>query len=125
MDIEGGEYNAILSMSMENLKKFKYIIIEFHDLHQFINPIVYSTFFSTFNKILSQFNIVHIHPNNYSKINSCYEFQIPRALEFTFMNKTCNIKQAYIPTFPHKLDSINNPNMKEIVLPTCWQPFNT
>lgn len=123
MDIEGSEYPALLSMSLENLNKFKYIIIEFHDLHQLFNSIGYDVIFSTFSKVLSQFNIVHIHPNNVFKSISCYEFEIFPIMEFTFVNKSYNINKPYLPTFPHQLDHKNVISKKEAVLPKCWHPF--
>lgn len=48
MDIEGTEYEVILSTSTENLLKFQCLIIEFHNLHQIQNDIGYQIIYSCF-----------------------------------------------------------------------------
>ncbi len=120
MDIESNEYSAILSMSVHNLLKFKYLIIEFHNLHHLKNPTGFNIIYSTFTKILEHFNIVHIHPNNYRSPVDVYEYKIPPFMEFTFMNKGCNSFEESFFSFPHHLDCKNIPRLDDVMLPDCW-----
>jgi hypothetical protein len=120
MDIESSEYSAILSMSIHNMLKFKYIIVEFHDLNHLKNSIGYNIIYSTFTKILAHYNIVHIHPNNSSLPVSIYEYQVPPVMEFTFMNKSFVIQEKESNSFPHELDAKNITHLEDVVLPNCW-----
>lgn len=119
MDIEGDEYLTIISISESLLKRFRIIVIEFHQLERLFNKEFYTTAASSFQKILKNHVCVHIHPNNYSKITKYEDIQIPGTAEFTFLRKDriSHLKPATI--FPHQLDHdcTNNPT---IVLPECW-----
>lgn len=85
MDIEGSEYSIILDLDQNYLKKFRIILIEFHNLDLILNDQFFLIFKDTFNKILNDFTIVNINPNN-----CCGEFvfenlKIPRVIEFSFL----------------------------------------
>ena len=122
MDIEGSEYEAILSMSVENLLKFKYLLIEFHDLNALKSQLGFNTIFSTFSKILTYFNIVHIHPNNCFPLIAAHDFQIVPVMEFTFMNKSFSVNEQVKLTFPHKFDFKSKTENEDVLLPACWYP---
>lgn len=121
MDIEGFEYEVILSTPDSLLDQFRIMVIEFHNLDRLFNSIVFRLFSSVFEKILKSFHVVHIHPNN------CYggeivkrgNVEIPKVMEFTFLNKkrAKGIKDATI--LPHPLDS-DNAQRKPLPLPRCW-----
>ena len=84
MDIEGSEYNVILDTDNQILSNFRIIIIEFHDLDMLFNQIGFKTINSVFEKLLINFRVVHIHPNNCC---SSYEYdgiEIPRVMELKF-----------------------------------------
>lgn len=83
MDIEGGEYPWLLSLSQDKLQKFKQIGIEFHGLND-------NTWGSSLNdkiKCLKKLNqthyIMHAHGNNFSGIQN----NIPDVLELIYVNK--------------------------------------
>jgi len=52
MDIEGMEYETILSSSKKNLDSFRIIIIEFHNLREIKNKFFFKTVIATFEKLL-------------------------------------------------------------------------
>lgn len=98
IDIEGGEYSWLLSLTSDKLQKFKQICIEFHG----VNDDTWGT--PLFNKIkcLDKLNqthyIMHAHGNNFSGIQN----NIPDVLELTYVNK------KYL---------IDTPSKNKIVLP--------
>lgn len=119
MDIEGSEYNVILDTNNQTLSKFRIIIIEFHDLDMLFNQIGFRTISSVLEKLLINFRVVHIHPNNCC---SSYEYngiEIPRVMEITFLNKNRIDSFESVTEFPHKLD-IDNTDNNSIILPRNW-----
>ena len=80
MDIEGFEYEAISAMSSKLLKRFRIIVIEFHDLENF-----YKNKARVFKKILRTHTCLHIHPNNCCGFVNLFNLEIPRVMEFTFL----------------------------------------
>lgn len=83
IDIEGGEYPWLLSLTQDKLQKFKQICIEFHGL----NDNTWSSSLSDKIKCLNILNqthyIMHAHGNNCSGIQN----NIPDVLELTYVNK--------------------------------------
>ena len=116
MDIEGCEYQSLLSMPEKYLKKFKIIVIEFHDLERlektrFLNQI----FDPVINKILNYFDCVHIHGNNFDQPDKNGD---PIHLEVTFLRNELlneNEKKKSFKEYPLKdLDYPNNTMKSDI-----------
>ena len=120
MDIEGGEYDVLLTTSQETLKRFRILVIEFHKLDSLLDRIGYKRVFVTFRKILKHFEIVHIHPNNCNKPEKFSRYEIPPIMEFTFLRKDRIRNYRSNNVFPHKLDRPNRPHLPDYVLPQCW-----
>ena len=120
MDIEGMEYETILSLSEKNLNYFRIIIIEFHNLREIKNKFFFKTVVSTFEKLLETFIICHIHPNNSCGINYISDVPIPNALEVSFIRKDRVKKKIYTKDFPHSLDQPSVKDLKDIFLPKIW-----
>lgn len=85
MDIEGREYETILSLKDNNLKKFRILVIEFHKLDQFFNRSFFRIASSAFAKIIYTHTCVHIHPNNCSEIKTVNGITIAEVMEFTLL----------------------------------------
>ena len=124
MDIEGDEMDILMDTSPEALKKFRIMVIEFH-LMMLYDLSVFSRFKGVFNKILSDFCVVHIHPNNGTAIHFYQGIEIPLTMEFTFIRKDRVLPDNRKLVFPHKLDCRNNPNVPDLVLPEIWQNHKT
>ena len=120
MDIEGMEYETILSMSKKNLDSFRIIIIEFHNLRELKNKFFFKFVVSTFEKLLENFIICHIHPNNSCGINYISNVKIPNAIEVTFIRKDRVKNRTYTKNFPHLLDQPSVKDLKDIFLPKIW-----
>ncbi len=115
MDIEGSEYEVLADASQETLSQFRIMIIEFHNFGQiFINNDT-NKIESIFNKILSNFYIVHIHPNNCASKIKVNNMAFADAIEVTFLRKD-RVNTLYSKKYStNKLDRkncITSPNIK-------------
>ena len=121
MDIEGSELGVIYNISEEYLKKFKVLVIEFHDFHFLGSYFGIRVLDEVFSKLLRNFSICHIHPNNCCGITSLNDKTIPSVMEITFINNDeVKYKKPVEYTFPHKLDFKNVTNKKDIILPEIF-----
>ena len=121
MDIEGDEYEVLHSVEVETLKKFRIILIEFHNLHYLFEDFHHNKMVKIFNKLCEFFICTHIHPNNdVDFIFNSKTISIPPVMEFTFLRKDRAKILNDNPVIPNKLDQPNNPNKKNITLPKCW-----
>ena len=120
MDIEGYEYEVILSTAPRILDRFRIIVVEFHHLDLLWSRPFFPFISHAFEKLLKNHSCVHIHPNNYSVVFTKGELHIPEVMEFTFLRKDF-VRKADIPlSFPHPLDADNCPDRPPVVLPKCW-----
>jgi Methyltransferase FkbM domain len=119
MDIEGAEYEVILSAPIELLNQFRILVIEFHSLHKLFDPFAFGLIAASFRKLLQSFYVVHIHPNNSCEVARRGRIEIPSMMEFTFINKKRVSRTSPQTLFPHRLDCDNFP-LKTMVLPKCW-----
>lgn len=122
MDIEGYEYEVIMNTTSQMLKRFRIIVIEFHDLEQMLNKLGFVLIYQTFRKLLLDFEIVHIHPNNIMKAKRAIykEYEIPSVIEVTFLRRDRITTMTTIKKFPHELDQLNSTAFDDYVLPKCW-----
>jgi hypothetical protein len=120
MDIEGSEYEAIIGTPVGVLNSFRIMVIEFHFLEKLFDPFVYRLYHACFNKILTNFHVVHIHPNNCCGSVKKNDLEVPRMMEFTFHNKRRMTQIRCKNDFPHVLDRDNVPGRRPLPLPRCW-----
>ncbi len=108
LDIEGGEYSIIDKIN-QNSSNIKILIIEFHSIKSKKN-----LFIQSIKKLLKNFDIVHIHANNYFNLTKNDTFF--EVLEVTFVNKKINkYKKNFRYDFPIKnLDFECFPDRKKI-----------
>jgi hypothetical protein len=78
MDIEGGEYPWVDSLTTEQLSNIDQIVIEFH------HPISKS---EVFNKINETHYLIHFHANNCCGVIKNRGVNIPNVFECTYVNK--------------------------------------
>ena len=87
MDIEGGEYEAILATPTEILNRFRIMIIEIHDVESWSHPMFYNLVKSFFeNYLLILISYIN-HPNNFCGLISLGGFEFPKVMEMTFLRK--------------------------------------
>ena len=121
MDIEGSEIKVLYNSSETLLKRFKCIIIEFHNFSDLITNIGINIYEELFEKLLKNHYIVHIHPNNIEKPLLISGDYIPNYMEFTFINKDIiKYKKKINYKLPHYLDCRNIKNMPEVKCPKIF-----
>jgi hypothetical protein len=120
MDIEGSEYEVIIQSSNELLKKFRIIVIEFHDMQNLFDRFGLKTISACFAKLQRDFEIVHIHPNNNHQPIKYLGLEVPPALEITFLRKDRIHQKIPLKEFPHPLDRKCIEHKHDYSLPECW-----
>lgn len=120
MDIEGFEYESIFSISDKLLKRFRIIVVEFHYMERLFERNWYKKYSRIFKKLTEHHTVVHIHPNNQSKVFKYKNFEIPGLLEFTFYRNDRISNEEFTLSFPHELDRKNVERKNDIFLPKCW-----
>ena len=109
IDIEGSEYD-IIDLIEQYEKNIVGFVIEFHDLEKNILRL------KSFITNLKNYNLIHVHGNNYSIINSQGD---PLVLEMTFSHKKYlnNFMQSNNRNYPiNGLDYPNAKRAKDITL---------
>ena len=106
MDIEGAEYQTLLSLSTSDLQRFRIIVIEIHFLEALKNrwafEMIYRPFFS---RLLDLYDVVHLHPNNCCGIWSIGSFEYPRIVELTLHRKDRARYRRLLDTSKNVLDA--------------------
>lgn len=120
MDIEGHEYDVILGVPKEILKRCRIIIIEFHMLTSVEYPYYFQRSKKVFDKLLKDHICVHIHPNNCCSSKFIHGFEIPGVAEFTFYRKDRFKKKINIESLPHLLDHDNLDSAESLRLAESW-----
>lgn len=122
MDIEGAEYDVLTYESDETLKKFKCMVIEFHQVEKMLEPLMFRFFSALFFRLFKYFKICHVHPNNCCGIANYNGVNIPRVMEITFVRNDVisKLDVANEIEIPHWLDRKNVPTHSDIVLPDIW-----
>ncbi len=120
MDIEGSEYEVILSTPVEVLDNFRIMVIEFHFLEKLFDRFVFGLYRACFERILKNFQVAHLHPNNCCGSVKKDDIEVPRVMEFTFYNKRRVSETKPRNNFPHALDRDCALEHKSLRLPQCW-----
>jgi hypothetical protein len=116
MDIEGGEWQIFSNISVDVLRSFRTIVVEFHGLHQ----LAYATSFETIRKAMDllekHFYLVHLHPNNAESMQDIQGFMVPALLEATYIRKDRVLSRASDPYLANPLDRKNVPGLPDVDL---------
>ena len=110
MDIEGGEYPWLLRMSLDDLRKIKQLVIEFHGITGDGWGCSYDNKVRCLAKLAETHYIVHAHGNNHSHVSD----RIPDVIELTCISKSCWGDGA-VPGFnttPLPVAGLDFPNMR-------------
>ena len=110
MDIEGSEYESILSASENTLSRFRIIVIELHDLRSVFSRQGLNLFELSIRKLRSTHVIVHAHPNNCNPPIIESGLFWPDVLELTFLRKDRFAGLGLLAKLPHPLDRDNTSN---------------
>lgn len=119
IDVEAAEWDVFAQEPVENLKKFREIVVEYHWLSQTHNHDLY---LAAVKKIeAAGFAVTHLHGNNYGGgLQYFGEYSIPNVLEVTYIQKPSTGCAANVP-YHVPQDQPNNAAAAEIpdaTLPT-------
>lgn len=122
MDIEGAEWDVLRHVQRKVLKKFRIMIIEFHDFNQVLSDFrTFKITKSIFEKLLKDFVIVHFHSNNCCDSILVAGIEIPKVVEITFLHKS-RIFETHGPSvLPHVLDRPNLPEKEDVSQTKMWE----
>lgn len=115
MDIEGSEWEVLASTDSEVLSRFRYIVIELHNLDR----LAFRSFLAEAEEVLSKLQsshfVAHVHGNNYGVLLNYDGAKLPEVLELTLLRRT-DYKCGSARYFKHHLDQPNNPRFREVDL---------
>lgn len=117
MDIEGGEYETLLSTSDSTLTRFRSIVLELHNLDDWLNPSFFKVAESLIDKLLQHFVIVHLHPNNFGGVFKVFDYEFPKVIELTLHRRDRIFSMRPVDSLPHPLDTPNGPHEPDIGVP--------
>ena len=120
MDIEGAEYLTLLNTNIKNIKKFRILVLEFHNIYAWSQKNFFGIIDGLFDKILQYFYVVHNHPNNNDGVLNINGVEVPRTLELTLIRKDRTSLMGFRNDFPHIFDRPNQINIPDQVLPQSW-----
>ncbi|PWT78845.1 MAG: hypothetical protein C5B58_14625 [Acidobacteria bacterium] len=120
MDIEGCEYETLLSVSTPTLRRMRILVVEFHNLEKLWSKPFYCIASRAFEKVLQTHRCVHLHPNNSEGSEVRAGLEIPRVMEMTFLRHDRLTNPSPTRVFPHELDCDNDPEQPPLPLPRCW-----
>ena len=107
IDIEGGEWPAFANADPRDLRRFSQIVCEFHHFHLAGNLGWYHTAKRAMENLATDFEVVHVHANNYSTYVLVGNVPFPQTLEVTFANRSRYQFTECSETFPTELDQAN------------------
>jgi hypothetical protein len=120
MDIEGAEYGVIMDTTPETLRRFRIMAIEFHGLHALCDKFGFELIHLCFMKLMKDFEVVHIHPNNRAHPVRLGPYEIPPLLEITLLRRDRITQKSPAAAFPHPLDQRSSSRFADFALPECW-----
>ena len=123
MDIEGAEYEVLTSAPLQILKRFRLIAIELHHFEFILTNKFSALGFEAFiRRLLENFEVVHIHPNNNRRPVLHKGIEIPPVIEMTLLRKDrfSGNRSSEPVALPHHLDSGNSPRRKHLTFSSDW-----
>lgn len=119
IDIEGGEYPWITSLTERDLSKFSQIAIEFHGIHDDSWGANYQTKINCLDKLAKTHYLVHAHGNNHAGTTN----GIPDVIELTYINKNLFNKPLGLNTTFLPIVGLDYPNRGNIDIDLDMYPF--
>jgi hypothetical protein len=111
IDIEGDEWDVLLSASDASLQVFSQLICEFHWFDKIIEDQFFERMIQVLHKLNKVFQVVHVHANNYAPLLVVGNHLFPNVVEITFANRQRFEFEEADEVFPGRLDAPNNPRL--------------
>ena len=117
MDIEGAEFLTLIAVPRQILNRFRIMIIELHFLEALKNRWAFNqVYLPFFNKILRDFDVVHLHPNNCLGTWTYSDIEFPSIIELTLHRKDRKLYLHPKTTSRNELDKPCVESMPELSL---------
>ena len=87
VDIEGYEYAYLASAEQENLLRFAFIAVEFHNLDFVADNFWWDMALKSLTNMSQTHYVVHLHSTNYFPLINIGKIRSPRQVEVTFARK--------------------------------------
>jgi len=110
MDIEGGEFPWLLSLTESDLSKFSQIVIELHGIQDNSYNVTYEDKLKALIKLSLTHYPIHAHGNNNVQSLS----NIPKVVEITYVNKRFFNEPPPLNTERFPLKDLDFPNMSSL-----------
>ena len=110
MDIEGWEYQALLTCPESLLERCRVLVVEFHDFHRCLDLYRFRDVIEPlFSRLSRTFDPVHIHANNASFVFDYAGFTCPSAFELTLHRRDRRLSEvsSVVSALPHHFDVPN------------------
>ncbi|SLN10456.1 hypothetical protein ROG8370_00164 [Roseovarius gaetbuli] len=122
MDIEGAEFDVLIESSVETLRKFRMMVIEYHSMQRIFERNSLPLIKAVFRKLHSQFAIVHMHANNCSPLATCRGLEVPPVFEVSYLrrDRLADLATGGVVSLPHPQDHPNVPANPDVVIPEVW-----
>lgn len=121
MDIEAAEWMVLPHLTRKQFRRFRIIVIEFHDLPDVLfKRRSFKIAARMFRRILTDFEVVHIHQNNCCGQEWHEGIALPRLAEFTFLRKDRIDYVRGFASLPNSLDRPNAEGIPELPIPAIW-----
>ena len=105
IDIEGAEVLTLMAASTQLLKRFRIVVIELHFLEALKNRWAFDQIYLPFfDKMLKEFDVVHLHPNNCCGTWAYGDFEFPRIIELTLHRKDRSMYLRPVASSRNELD---------------------
>jgi hypothetical protein len=125
MDIEGSEFLWFNSLSINDLKKFKQLVVEFHGITDNSFGHLFETKMNVFKNLFETHYIIHIHGNNFSvpKVVDVNGINVPWIVEITYVRKDI-ISEPKLNTTILPIQNLDYPcNSNDIDINLNFKPF--
>lgn len=123
MDIEGAEWPILADTQLDNLRRFRIVVLEIHDLDVMLTSAAGLRIAeSVFQKLQSVFTTAHIHANNCTKAVRYRGVLIPPIIEITLLRRDRVVSSSFGNSvqIPHPLDEKNVPYFSDVKVPAYW-----
>jgi hypothetical protein len=109
MDIEGGEWEAIVNLEPAVLARIRQFVVECHNLDHFAQRPWRTTALQALQNLTAQHVCVHIHGNNFQPFVVVGGIPFPDTFEATFIRRSDHSVTPSAMSFPTELDQPTNP----------------
>lgn len=115
-DVEGAEWDNLQRVSIETLKRCRFIIGEFHFFNNILDINFYLAVLNVLSKLSANHTLIHAHANNYGELINAKGVLIPVGIELTYLRNDRTTFDDYRGPLPTSLDYPNNPIKPDLIL---------